>query len=83
MSTQTASPSPDLIPADCRTAALGDLCEFVLDGTHGSPERSPAGIPLLSAKNVYESKLHFDEFDCVTLTEYNAGESPSGRATSC
>ena len=34
---------------------LEEICEFVLDGTHGSPVRVDSGIPVYSAKNVTDN----------------------------
>lgn len=53
---------------------LEEVTEFVMDGTHGSPVRSEAGIPVLSAQNVaggrlswktdrYTSQAEFEAFD--------------------
>ena len=39
---------------------LSECCTFIKDGTHGSPIRTPAGIPVLSAAHVRDGRLHFD-----------------------
>src|SRR5437773_10947921 len=39
---------------------LEDVCEFIRDGTHSSPERVAAGIPVLSAEHVRDGGLSFD-----------------------
>ncbi len=39
---------------------LSECCEFIRDGTHGSPVRTPKGIPVLSAAHVRDGRLHFD-----------------------
>ena len=39
---------------------LSECCTFIKDGTHGSPVRTPAGIPVLSAAHVRDGCLHFD-----------------------
>jgi type I restriction enzyme, S subunit len=40
-------------------AQLSDVCEFIKDGTHGSPPRTRDGIPVLSAEHVFDGALHF------------------------
>ena len=39
---------------------LRGCTEFVIDGTHGSPERTPTGIPVLSATNVRDGCLSYE-----------------------
>jgi type I restriction enzyme S subunit len=46
--------------------------EFVLDGTHASPERVEEGIPVLSAQNVTEGRLSYDTGRFTTEAEYRA-----------
>jgi type I restriction enzyme S subunit len=50
---------------------LEEVSEFITDGTHGSPTRTADanGIPLLSAKNVFDGEIRWDEFDCVPPAE--------------
>lgn len=38
---------------------LGETCEFIKDGSHGSPERTAIGIPVLSAEHVQDGRLSF------------------------
>jgi type I restriction enzyme S subunit len=51
---------------------LNDACEFVLDGTHASPERVDSGVPVLSAQNVNGGELNFDSNRFTTETEYSS-----------
>jgi type I restriction enzyme S subunit len=39
---------------------LSECCEFIKDGTHGSPIRVDKGIPVLSATNVKNGSLDFN-----------------------
>jgi type I restriction enzyme, S subunit len=52
------------------TITLGDLADFVLDGTHGSPSRSAAGVPVLSAQNVEGGRLNYITDRYTTSAEY-------------
>lgn len=52
------------------TTSLADICEFILDGTHGSPERSNSGIPVLSALNVVDGELSYETQRYTTAKEF-------------
>lgn len=52
--------------------SLKEACDFILDGTHGSPERVKEGIPVLSAQNVVDGKLNFATDRFTTATEYQS-----------
>lgn len=51
---------------------LVEICEFLIDGTHGSPERSDTGIPVLSAQNVKDGVLNFKTDRFAPSHEYDA-----------
>lgn len=53
-------------------ALLKDICEFILDGTHGSPGRLETEIPVLSAQNVHKGVLNFESDRFTSLREYEA-----------
>lgn len=50
---------------------LEEATELITDGTHGSPERTenPNGIPLLSAKNIFDGEVRWNHFDSVPPSE--------------
>lgn len=52
-------------------ARLKDVTEFVLDGTHGSPVRTEAGVPVLSAQNVKGGRLDFETNRYTSVAEYD------------
>ncbi len=52
--------------------ALSEVCEFVKDGTHGSPVRAnKEGIPVLSATNVKDGMLDFNTDRFTSIDELN------------
>jgi type I restriction enzyme S subunit len=53
-------------------ARIGDISEFVLDGTHGSPVRTETGVPVLSAQNVNNGVLTFETERYTSDEEYQA-----------
>src|SRR5438876_806154 len=54
-----------------KLTTLEEASEFITDGTHGSPKRTEDsnGIPLLSAKNVFDGEVRWDDFDLVPPSE--------------
>ncbi|WP_313950619.1 restriction endonuclease subunit S [Accumulibacter sp.] len=52
-------------------ARLKEVTEFVLDGTHGSPVRTEAGVPVLSAQNVKGGRLDFETNRYTSVAEYD------------
>jgi type I restriction enzyme S subunit len=58
-----------------QTARIEDVTEFVLDGTHGSPERTESGIPVLSAQNVKNGCLNFETERFTSENEYKSFQS--------
>ncbi|GAA3310952.1 restriction endonuclease subunit S [Arthrobacter ramosus] len=52
--------------------ALSDATDFILDGTHGSPERTDGGVPVLSAQNVNGGTLSFSSTRFTSLAELDA-----------
>ncbi len=55
-----------------KKARIKDVAEFVLDGTHGSPERTEQGVPVLSAQNIREGRLDFSTNRYTSLKEYES-----------
>ena len=51
---------------------LEDVCEFVLDGTHGSPVRIDEGVPVYSAKNVTDDGFVESTERFTTNEEYES-----------
>lgn len=51
---------------------LAEVSIFIRDGTHGSPARSPMGIPVLSATNVRSGQLDLSTERFTTESEYQA-----------
>ena len=57
-------------PRDWPTATVGDIAERVTDGEHKTPRRSEEGVPLLSARNVRDGWIDFQNTDFVDEEEY-------------
>ena len=48
-----------------------DITEIITDGEHSTPKRTERGIYLLSARNVLNHSLTFDDVDYIDEDEYN------------
>lgn len=59
---------PDLPEGWC-WASLDDLCTTITDGEHISPKTCSSGVPLLSAKDVRESGVLFEEVKFVSAKD--------------
>ncbi|MCZ8012984.1 MAG: restriction endonuclease subunit S [Gemmatimonas sp.] len=55
-----------------KSATIGELTEFVLDGTHGSPVRTESGVPVLSAQNVKGGRLDFSTSRYTSEAEFES-----------
>jgi type I restriction enzyme S subunit len=52
--------------------SLLEIADFITDGTHGSPERTESGIPVLSAQNVRDGRISYETTRFTTENEYLA-----------
>ncbi|WP_201578525.1 restriction endonuclease subunit S [Psychrobacter okhotskensis] len=51
---------------------LGDITDFIRDGTHGTHERYESGVPMLSAKNITkQNTVDFDDAPYISEEDYN------------
>ena len=51
---------------------IDDICIFVRDGTHGSFKDAESGIPLLSAKDISDGKIHvYEDSRRISIDDYN------------
>ena len=57
-------------PQGYDTATVGDVSERVTDGEHKTPRRSDSGFPLLSARNVRDGWIDFENTDFIDADEY-------------
>ncbi len=59
------------MPEEWGWARLGDVSIFIRDGTHTPPKRVTEGVPLLSARNITNSRIvRFEDDTYITEDEY-------------
>lgn len=51
-------------------STIGDVAEQVTDGEHLTPRRTTEGIKLLSARNIRDGYIDFENVDYIDLDEY-------------
>ena len=61
---------PELNPQGWKKARYRDICSIITDGEHITPKRCEKGIYLLSARNVLNHRLNFDQVDFIDDIEY-------------
>ena len=50
---------------------LAKVCTKITDGTHKTPDYQESGIAFISAKNIIDGKLSFDDIKHITEKEYD------------
>lgn len=54
------------VPSDWNEKQLNLLCLVITDGEHSTPKREESGIPLLSARNVFDGYLDLEDVDYIS-----------------
>lgn len=62
---------PDKNPMGWPKVTFDEISDLITDGEHATPRRSDSGIYLLSARNVLNHSLSFDEVDYIDQEEYD------------
>lgn len=66
----TADEIPFEIPKSWAWVRLGELCYKIVDGTHHTPKYVTAGIPFISAKDVFDSSISFENTKFISEAEH-------------
>ena len=62
---------PEENPKGWRKTTFEEISEIITDGEHATPRRVDEGIYLLSARNVLNHELSFDQVDYIDQDEYD------------
>nr|WP_146096676.1 restriction endonuclease subunit S [Xanthomonas arboricola] len=57
-------------PSHWASALLSDVCDRIVDGSHNPPSAQPEGRPMLSAKNISDGKIRFDELRLLSKEDF-------------
>ncbi len=58
------------IPETWQMTTLADVCYRIVDGSHNPPSGQASGKPMLSAKNIQNGKIHFDELRLLSDEDF-------------
>ena len=56
-----------IIPKEWEVKRLGEICDKITDGTHGTPQKQNSGKPFLTAIHIKDGWIDYD--NCYYLTE--------------
>ena len=54
------------LPTSWETTALAELCERLVDGSHNPPQAVQCGQPMLSARNINNFQILFDDYRLIS-----------------
>jgi type I restriction enzyme S subunit len=60
----------DKLPASWVKTTVGEICSKIVDGSHNPPAKRNDGIPMLSARNIENGRIEFDNFRYISLRDY-------------
>lgn len=60
------------VPVGWELLSLDEACEFVTDGDHNPPKRQPTGVPHLTAKNVVDGGLDFNDTTFIATDDFES-----------
>jgi type I restriction enzyme S subunit len=66
------------LPPGWAIATLRQLCERIVDGSHNPPRAVSEGHPMLSARNVQNRHINFDQFRFITESDFAVEHSRTG-----
>lgn len=49
---------------------LNDVCYKITDGSHNPPKKQSIGLPMLSARNIENNKIVFDDYRLISESEF-------------
>lgn len=58
------------VPGSWKTVALAELCERLVDGSHNPPPAVESGKPMLSARNINDFRVLFDEYRFISESAF-------------
>ncbi len=58
------------LPNGWLSASLDSLCSRIVDGSHNPPKAVGEGFPMLSARNIQDRRINFDEFRFISRASF-------------
>lgn len=63
------------LPKGWQLAKLEELCERIVDGSHNPPKAAEAGRPMLSARNIADFRINFNDYRLISQTDFELENS--------
>jgi len=58
------------VPKGWLSASLSAICSKIVDGSHNPPKASEHGLPMLSARNIKNNQINFDDFRFISEEDF-------------
>lgn len=58
------------LPMNWKPATLAEICLRLVDGSHNPPKAVGQGFPMLSARNIQNRQINFDEFRFISDADF-------------
>lgn len=60
------------LPNSWCSVSLNEICSRIVDGSHNPPKGVDAGYPMLSARNIVDNKISFDNFRWIDEADFES-----------
>jgi len=59
------------LPDGWTQARLSEVCSKIVDGSHNPPRATESGFPMLSARNIQDRRINFDDFRFINEEDFS------------
>lgn len=59
------------LPNGWTQARLSEVCSKIVDGSHNPPKATDSGFPMLSARNIHDRRVNFDDFRLISEGDFS------------
>jgi len=59
------------LPDGWALARLSEVCSKIVDGSHNPPKATDSGFPMLSARNIQDRRINFDDFRFINEGDFS------------
>lgn len=60
-----------IFPDGWTQARLSEVCSKIVDGSHNPPKATDSGLPMLSARNIQDRRVNFDDFRFINEGDFS------------
>jgi type I restriction enzyme S subunit len=70
VSVETKKLDSNSLPPNWKCVALKEVVSKLVDGSHNPPSKKSSGYPMLSARNIENNKIVYDDYRLISKTDY-------------